>query len=87
MATVIIKIRELKSPYMETPRGYRCLVATPNMAGSAFGRAIASFDKPYLICMYGDYETWEAFIKLWPAVKADLLRQQFDKWSFVGDEA
>lgn len=86
MATCIIKVKELLSPYMETQRGYRCIVAHPNLAGQAFGRAIPSFEKPYYITHFGDYEDYPNFVKRWPIVAEELRRMGFDKWSFTGGE-
>lgn len=55
--SVIMKAQEMRSPYGDEFRGFRLLVAHPNLAGSSFGKSIPSFEKPFFISMFGDYES------------------------------
>ena len=57
--SVIMKAQEIRSPYGEEFRGFRLLIAHPNLAGQAFGRSVPSFNKPFLITIFGDYEDEE----------------------------
>lgn len=85
MAKCLCKVRELKSPYMSEFRGYRILAATPNMAGvKPFTDIRApSFDKPYLLVMFGDYETQDALAKAKPRVAGEMKRRGFDRIEWI----
>lgn len=53
----IYKVKEVYSPYMEVFRGFRILVATPNMDGRIPFKDVPapSFMRPYLIFQTSDY--------------------------------
>lgn len=47
---LVIKVRENNSPIMSEFRGYRILVAVPNLQGTKFnGGRTVNFNKPYLV--------------------------------------
>lgn len=66
----LYRVREVTSPIHKVFRGLRIEVALPNMVGrKPFTDTVCpSFDKPYFICRFGDYETWEYLHKKWPAI-------------------
>ena len=51
MPKCILKIRDVLSPVSETFRGVRVLIATPN--------ATRSFERPWLVAWFGDYNDRE----------------------------
>jgi hypothetical protein len=54
---LILKVTEVLSPVREEFRGYRILAAVPNLSGNSFGRAVPSFQKPWLSHQFGDFAT------------------------------
>lgn len=47
---LVLHVREVHSPYMDELRGYRVLVAVPNLQGHKFnGQRTVLFAKPYLV--------------------------------------
>lgn len=66
----IYRVREIESPIHHVFRGLRIEVALPNWAGrKPFSDiTVPSFDKPYFICRFGDYESWEYLTKKWPSI-------------------
>lgn len=71
MAKALIRVKEILSPFRGEFRGYRLLAAEPNMAGQAFGQECPSFEPPFLIDSFGDYEDEEHLIRaIGPAVAA-----------------
>lgn len=66
----LYKVQELESPIHKEFRGLRILIAIPNMAGRKpfTDIPIPSFDKPYFVCRFGDYEDWAALTKKWPSI-------------------
>ena len=73
MATASIRIRAVRSPYSQDFRGFRVLAARPNKSGYGFGGiACTSFDKPWLIAIFGDYENLEQVVEAMPRVLASL---------------
>ncbi len=86
MATVIFRIREIVSPIMGDPRGYRFLVALPNMAARTMsGSATPSFDKPYYITHFGDFVDMDDVVLAAPKIRVTLSRMGFDKLVMIGD--
>jgi hypothetical protein len=75
----IYRVRELESPIHKEFRGLRVEITLPNMAGrKPFSDVVVpSFDKPYFVCHFGDYETWEALHAKWPAICKAIYRQGF----------
>ncbi len=56
MTTCIIRVREIHSPIMHTPRGFRVEAALPNMAGTTpNGAQCPSFNAPWYITHFGDF--------------------------------
>lgn len=57
----IYKIREVLSPYQQVFRGYRILIALPNMEGRKpfVGTPAPTFIRPYLIFQTSDYTEQE----------------------------
>ena len=76
----IYKIREVKSPIQGIFRGYRILVAVPNMDGNRPFQSIpaASFMRSYLIFQTSDY-TPEEILDKERAVVKELHRRGFTK--------
>lgn len=76
LAKVVMK----KSPYMQEFRGYRVLAAAPNMAGTRpfKDEKCPSFDKPYLIVQFGDFETQEALDKALELLPTEMKRRGFE---------
>lgn len=76
----LVKIREMKSPYHSEFRGYRVVVATPNWAGhKPFSSEVApSFDRPYLIVQFGDYEDLGTLEVVRPRIDQELTRRGFE---------
>jgi hypothetical protein len=77
----IYKIRKIKSPYLGVFRGYRIVVAWPNMAGHKPFKSdkAPSFEKPYLLVSFGDYEDEEALQKVLPKVPQEMKRRGFNE--------
>lgn len=75
------KVREIKSPYQSKFRGYRIVCATKNMAGLKPFTNIAapSFDRPYWLVSFGDFEDRTALMSAMPKVEAELKRCGFEK--------
>lgn len=55
MVCLMLRVREMQSPYKETFRGFRLEAATENKAGCFFGKERPSFQKPHLVRTDGDY--------------------------------
>lgn len=84
----IYRVRELKSPIHQEFRGLRVEVALPNMAGlKPFSDIpIPSFDKPYRVCMFGDYESYEYLTHKWPSIWRALCRMGFTEVEQIKSE-
>jgi len=66
--TCSIRVRELRSPIMGEFRGFRVLAAIPNSAARSFtGEPCTSYEKPFLLTVFGDYTTMDE-------VKANFVR-------------
>lgn len=85
MAKCLCKIRAVTSPYMQEFRGFRILAATPNLAGVKpfTSERAPSFDKPYLLVMFGDFETAEALAAARPRVAGEMKRRGFDRIEWI----
>lgn len=83
----LVKVREVKSPYHQDFRGLRVVVATPNWAGhKPFSSEVApSFDRPYLIVQFGDYETWDSLGAAKPRIDRELTRRGFETITWIED--
>lgn len=70
----ILKVRLLKSPYQGEDRGYRVTAAVRNMAGVKPFTAIPapSYIPPYLLAVWGEYETYQAAIAKLPGIQKRL---------------
>jgi len=77
----LCKVVEKYSPYMQEFRGFRILSTTPNLAGTKpfTDERCPSFDKPYLLVIFGDYETDEALQKALPKVAGEMKRRGFEQ--------
>lgn len=75
----LYRVREVESPIHKVFRGLRIEIAIPNMAGQKPFTSIRvpSFDRPYFVCRFGDYETWEVLTKKWPSICASVFAQGF----------
>lgn len=75
----LYRVREVNSPIHKVFRGLRVEIAIPNMAGQKPFTSISvpSFDKPYFVCRFGDYETWEVLHKKWPSICSAIWAQGF----------
>lgn len=84
----MVKVREMKSPYHEVFRGFRVVVATPNWAGhKPFSNEVApSFDKPYLVVQFGDYEDTEMLGLAKPRIEMELRRRGFQTITWIDNE-
>lgn len=87
MTRCLCKVRELKSPYMSEFRGYRILAATPNLAGTKPFTDIRapSFDKPYLIVQFGDFETVPALENARSRVCTEMKRRGYDEITWIDE--
>lgn len=76
----IYRVREIRSPIHREYRGLRIEVALPNWAGQRPFSDVPcpSFDKPYFICRFGDYENWEYLNRKWPSIWRALQRMGFE---------
>lgn len=79
--TAYYKVREITSPIREEFRGFRVVVAWPNLAGhKPFSNDPApSFQKPYLMYIFGDYESYEVVTQKLPGIKKWLYQKGFTK--------
>lgn len=84
----IYRVKEVKSPIHQQFRGLRIDIATPNMAGHKpfSDQACPSFDKPYFICYFGYYESWEYLNRKWPSIWRALQRMGFTQVEQIQSE-
>lgn len=77
----LYRVRELESPIHKEFRGLRVEVTLPNMAGQKpfSDITVPSFDRPYFVCMFGDYETWEALHMKWGSICKAIYRMGFEE--------
>lgn len=85
MSKCIVRIKEVKSPYRREWRGYRIQVAVPNQCGhKAFSSEPApSFDPPYLVVQFGDYEDFLSLDKALTKLPAELKRRRFTSYDMI----
>lgn len=83
----IFKIQHIQSPIMKEHRGWRFSVALPNMAGRTFaGEECPSFEKPFYLCHFGDYETKADLLVHAPRIGKMLKRMGLVNLEMVGSE-
>lgn len=84
----LYKVREVESPIHHQFRGLRIEVAIPNMAGQKPFTSIPmpSFDKPYFVCRFGDYESWPVLTAKWPSIVEALRRMGFTDFQEIKAE-
>ncbi|HEX6826417.1 MAG TPA: hypothetical protein VF077_08890 [Nitrospiraceae bacterium] len=83
MPTASIKVRAIRSPILNEFRGFRVLAARPNQAGvnSFNGLPTTSYDKHWLIAMFGDYETLADVVLHMPRVLTTLARMGYESYN------
>ena len=81
-AHATIKVRAIRSPYLQEFRGFRVLAARPNKSGYGFGGVpTTSFDKPWLIAIFGDYENLSQVVQAMPRVLNTLERMGYASYT------
>jgi hypothetical protein len=75
----IYKVVKVLTPYLHRFKGYRIKVAWPNMQGHRpFSSELApSFDKPFHLVSFGDYEDESALSKALELVPKEMRRRGF----------
>jgi hypothetical protein len=83
----LYKVKEVLSPYQQEFRGYRILVAWPNLAGTKpySSEKCPSFERPYLITMFGDYEDTDTLAEVLEVLPKTLRRMGFTVIERYGD--
>jgi hypothetical protein len=81
----IYKVRKVKSPYQGVFRGYRIVVAWPNMAGHRpfSDEKAPSFDKPWLLVSFGDYEDADTMYAALQKVPAEMKKRGYTSANYI----
>ena len=81
---------EKLSPYHRVFRGFRITTCVPNMVGYKpfSSERVPSFERPYHLVTFGDFETGEALQAALPRVKGEMSRRGFDEvqWLTLPEE-